>query len=69
MGKPYLTKDGDVLDLLCFEEYGTEKAVPTVLDANYHLGEYGAVLPGGLTIVFPDYEPPVEDDSDTLWSE
>lgn len=58
MARTYVTKDGDMLDMICYREYGGKQsgAVEAVLDANYHarLSEYGAILPRGIRIVLPD---------------
>jgi phage tail protein X len=57
MAYEYRTKSGDVLDVLCAKIYRRDDMIPTVLQANTHLFDYSAVLPMGLTVVFPD--PPV----------
>lgn len=58
MAKVYLTKDGDMLDLICYRNYsGVQSgAVEAVLEANYAIGlsEYEAILPRGLKIILPD---------------
>ncbi|MHC6527642.1 tail protein X [Vibrio proteolyticus] len=68
MAKRYLTRDSDVLDDICYQEYGSEQAVVAVLEANPKLAELGTRLPAGLIIVLPDYTPPSHDDEDVLWS-
>jgi len=54
----YETKTGDVLDLVCYRHYAGRQsgAVEAVLEANraLGLGDYGPVLPRGLTLVLPD---------------
>ncbi|PNH90829.1 phage tail protein [Vibrio diazotrophicus] len=68
MAKLYRTRDGDMLDAICYSEYGTEQAVTIVLDANPRLAENGAKFSAGVQIVLPDYNPPAEEDEDVLWS-
>ena len=52
--RTYTTQAGDVLDALCYAEYGTEQGtVELVLAANPRLAEQPAVLPAGLVIQWP----------------
>jgi phage tail protein X len=57
----YLTKDGDVLDLICWNYYGvTKSVVEKVLRRNRPLlTTYQAILPAGLVIVLPQITLPV----------
>ena len=65
----YITKDGDVLDAICFKYYGsTTGVVEKVLEANRHLAELGAVFAAGTKIVLPDLTPEEETESVKLWS-
>jgi len=65
----YITKDGDVLDAICFKYYGsTSGVVEKVLEANRHLAELGAVFAAGTKIVLPDLTPEEETESVKLWS-
>ncbi len=68
MAKLYRTRDGDMLDEICYSEYGTEQAVVAVLDANPGLADKGAILIAGIEIILPDYTAPAEEDEDVLWS-
>lgn len=56
----YTTREGDMIDLICFRHYRGDKpgAVAAVLDANFRVGlaDYGPRLPRGLDIVLPDIE-------------
>ena len=56
----YITSQGDMLDLICFNCYGStlNGQVELVLAANQslELGQY-VVLPAGLTITLPAYSP------------
>lgn len=50
----YVTAQGDVLDRICFNRYGTENGtVELVLAANPGLAAHGAVLDHGVTIILP----------------
>lgn len=53
-----ITKDGDMVDLIAFEEYGTEAGRQAIWDANPGLADLGPVLPAGLVIEIPDWTPP-----------
>lgn len=65
----YITKDGDVLDAICFKYYGsTSGVVEKVLEANRHLAELGAVFAAGTKIVLPDLTPEEETETIKLWS-
>jgi len=65
----YVTKDGDVLDAICFKYYGsTSGVVEKVLQANRHLAELGAVFTAGTKIALPDLTPEEETESVKLWS-
>ncbi|GAA03241.1 tail protein X [Photobacterium leiognathi] len=68
MARSYQTSDGDVLDLICKKEYGTEAAIIDVLEANPDLSELGDILPAGIIIVLPNYTPPSREEEDALWS-
>lgn len=51
----YRTVDGDVLDAICARYYGVDQFdIELVMQANFGLAEYGAVLPAGLEIELPD---------------
>lgn len=53
------TQAGDVLDALCYAEYGTEHGTTeAVLAANPHLAIQPAVLPAGVVIYFPPIAKP-----------
>jgi len=54
----YRTKDGDMLDAICFRHYGTStRTTELVLDANPGLADLGAVFVSGIEIVLPDVKP------------
>ncbi len=54
----YRSKQGDVLDAVCFEHYGREGLTEFVLQENHGLADHGAVLPSGILIQLPDAPPP-----------
>ena len=50
----YVTKDNDMLDDICWKQYGQKSGVvEIVLKANSGLAEYGCFLPVGLVITLP----------------
>ena len=68
MSQRYRTKEGDVLDRVCWKHYGAHAgAVEAVLEANTNLAEHGEVLPAGLEIVLPDLVLPETEKLIRLW--
>lgn len=68
MSQRYRTKEGDVLDRVCWKHYGAQAgAVEAVLEANTNLAEHGEVLPAGLEIVLPDLVLPKTERLIRLW--
>ena len=69
----YTTKDGDVLDAICFKYYGSTSSfsqgvVEKVLEANRHLSELGAIFSANVKIVLPDLTQEEAAESVKLWS-
>ena len=65
----YTTKDGDVLDEICWKYYGsTSGTVEKVLEANRHLAELGSIFAAGIKIILPDLAQEEETESVKLWS-
>ena len=65
----YITKDGDVLDLICWKYYGsTNGTIEKVLEANRHLANLDAVFAAGIKIILPDLTKAEEEKSVKLWS-
>ena len=63
------SRDGDVLDELCWRHYGREDAVAAVLAANPGLADAAPVLSAGVTIDLPELPPPPEPEGAVqLWS-
>lgn len=55
----YRTKDGDMLDAICWKYYGQQAgAVEIVLEANPGLADVGAVLSAGILIELPELPKP-----------
>jgi phage tail protein X len=51
----YRTKDGDMLDAICYKFYGRQaKAVEIVYEANRGLADVGPVFQAGLIIELPE---------------
>lgn len=68
MSQRYRTREGDVLDWICWKHYGAQAgAVEAVLEANTNLAEHGEVLPAGLEIVLPDLVLPETERLIRLW--
>lgn len=67
MATTYRTRDGDVLDAICWRHYGRENAVVDVMKANPGLSEIGPVLPSGIQITLPDLATPITKEVTSLW--
>ncbi|OEU69157.1 MAG: phage tail protein [Desulfovibrio sp. S3730MH75] len=64
----YVAIDGDMLDDLCFKQYGRENAVTAILEANPGLAGKGPILTAGTVVVFPDLEETAEENTTVkLW--
>lgn len=65
----YITKDGDVLDAVCWKYYGkTSGVLEKVLEANRHLANLSAIFSAGVKIILPDLTLAEETESVKLWS-
>ena len=65
----YTTRDGDVLDQICQNYYGsTVKIVEQVLEANPNLSNLDAVLDAGVKITLPEITIQKESEIVKLWS-
>ena len=62
-GFAYVTRDGDVLDLLCLRMYRRDGMMDAVKAANPHLHAAGVVYAAGMRIWFPPVELDVTDDA------
>ena len=64
----YNTREGDVLDWICWKHYGTQKGVAeAVLNANHGLADLGDVLPAGVKILLPELALPKAEQVIRLW--
>ena len=64
----YITKDGDMLDWICWRHYGRSNGTTeSVLEANPHLAFQPARLPTGLSVVLPEIEAPEVTGRIRLW--
>ncbi|WP_419779812.1 tail protein X [Maridesulfovibrio sp.] len=63
----YTTKDGDILDRICWKYYGRESAVTEVLEANPGLADFGSVLSAGVEIILPEIAMPEPDQGINIW--
>lgn len=64
----YTTKDGDVLDNICYIYYGhLTGTVEKVMQANYRLSQYGPILPAGVKIVLPKIKIKSSKDIVRMW--
>lgn len=65
----YRTKQGDMLDWVCWHQYGrTEGVVEKVLEANPELAETLPYLPENVFILLPDIEGPTREEVVRIWS-
>ncbi|GAB6260341.1 tail protein X [Photobacterium sp. R1] len=67
MATTYRTRDGDMLDDICWRHYGRENAVEAVLAMNPGLADFGPLLPSGIEIKLPDLAVPVSEEAVSLW--
>lgn len=64
----YLTKENEMLDLICWRHYGfTDGVVELVLETNPSLAEYGSFLPAGLKIKLPVIQEPLKRSTLKIW--
>ena len=64
----YTTKDGDVLDDICYIYYGhLTGTVEKVMQANYRLSQYGPILPAGIKIILPEIKIKSSKDIVRMW--
>ena len=63
----YRTKDGDMVDQICRDHYGSEAQTEKVYDANPGLAAHGPILPMGLLITLPEVAPPPVRNPIRLW--
>lgn len=64
----YLTKDGDMLDEIAWNYYGTTiKTLEPLLEANRGLADMGIVFTAGVKIKLPEIQKPGLAETIKLW--
>ncbi|MFP3015104.1 MAG: tail protein X [Wolbachia sp.] len=64
----YLTKEGEMLDLICWKHYGfTDGVVELILAENLGLAEHRSFLPAGLKIKLPIIQKPMQKSKLKVW--
>ena len=65
----YLTKAGDMLDEIAYLYYGNtnNKVVERILEVNFGLSQYDALLPAGVLIELPEVQQSTETRKVKLW--
>ncbi|MFP3016302.1 MAG: tail protein X [Wolbachia sp.] len=65
----YWSKEGEMIDLICWRHYGaTRGVVEVVLEVNPGLAEYSGSLPSGLRIKLPLIKEPLKKSVFKVWS-
>lgn len=65
----YLTKTGDTLDEIAYRYYGNtnNKVVERILEVNFGISQYEALLPAGVLIELPEVKQSTETRKVKLW--
>ena len=65
----YSTKDGDTLDEISYRYYGNtnNKVVEKIIEANFGITDYPAILPAGVLIELPKVTQSTEKQKVKLW--
>ncbi|WP_110974780.1 tail protein X [Acinetobacter sp. WCHAc060042] len=65
----YLTKAGDMLDEIAYLYYGNtnNKVVERILEVNFGISQYDALLPAGVLIELPEVQQSTETRKVKLW--
>ncbi|MEG0030737.1 tail protein X [Acinetobacter sp.] len=65
----YLTKAGDTLDEIAYRYYGNtnNKVVERILEVNFGISQYEALLPAGVLIELPEVQQSTETRKVKLW--
>ncbi|WP_244265775.1 tail protein X [Polycladidibacter hongkongensis] len=56
--KSRMSKDGDMVDLIAYEEYGDEAGRSAIHNANPGLADMGLILPAGILLQIPRWQRP-----------
>lgn len=65
----YLTKAGDTLDEIAYRYYGNtnNKVVERILEVNFGISQYEALLPAGVLVELPEVKQSTETRKVKLW--
>ena len=65
----YSTKDGDTLDEIAYRYYGntSNKVVESIIEANFGITDYPAILPASVLIELPEVTQSTEKQKVKLW--
>lgn len=64
----YQTRDGDMLDAICFKHYGhLQQVTEPVLEHNQGLAQLGPIYPEGIIIRLPKFVKPTQTNTINLW--
>ena len=65
----YTTKDGDILDAICFKYYGESKgSTEKVIEANRHLANESEIFEAGVKVILPQINQNEKSEVIKLWS-
>lgn len=70
MAQTYLSRDGDVVDRIAWQQYGVvnDDVLSAVFAANPGLADRGTALPAGVLVTLPDIpNPSTQQQAVTLW--
>ena len=65
--KNYRSKDGDMIDKICHDYYGSISPLAELMTANPSIADYGPVLPSGVVINLPAVVTPAQETVVRLW--
>lgn len=69
MSQVYVTRQFDMVDLICWRYYGrTQGTVEAVLAVNQNLADLAPILPEGLRILLPDLPAPDTTETLRIWN-
>lgn len=55
MATRYVTVEGDLIDVICYREYGSTDFLGDLIAANRHILELPLHLPAGIDITLPSF--------------
>jgi len=68
MSEPYISKQGETVESICFDRYGyTAQITKTVCDANPGIAALGVVLPTGTEVILPVVKTKQVSKTNNLW--